>query len=126
MDFQTMWTSLESHRYLSFEMFEGDFLLIVNNCLKYNAKDTVFYKAALRLREAGNAILRQTRKQVDKIGYDYEAGLHLPREPSPEPLQERERERDRDREKQRERDRDQDREKSPSLHDDGKSVMFIL
>ncbi|XP_062855235.1 peregrin [Trichomycterus rosablanca] len=103
MDFQTMWTSLESHRYLTFEMFEGDFLLIVNNCLKYNAKDTVFYRAALRLREIGSAILRQARKQAEKIGYDYEAGLHLPREPSPEPPRERERERERERDREREK-----------------------
>uniref|UniRef100_A0A672SC28 Bromodomain and PHD finger containing 1 n=1 Tax=Sinocyclocheilus grahami TaxID=75366 RepID=A0A672SC28_SINGR len=80
MDFQTMWKCLESHRYLSFEAFEGDFLLIVNNCLKYNAKDTVFYRAALRLREAGAAVLRQARRQAERIGFDYETGMHLPRD----------------------------------------------
>uniref|UniRef100_A0AAY5ECD6 Bromodomain and PHD finger containing, 1 n=1 Tax=Electrophorus electricus TaxID=8005 RepID=A0AAY5ECD6_ELEEL len=84
MDFQTMWTSLESHRYANFETFEADFLLIVNNCLKYNAKDTVFYRAALRLREAGGGVLRQARRQAERIGYDYDTGMHLPREPSPE------------------------------------------
>uniref|UniRef100_A0A8C2F407 Bromodomain and PHD finger containing 1 n=1 Tax=Cyprinus carpio TaxID=7962 RepID=A0A8C2F407_CYPCA len=84
MDFQTMWKCLESHRYLSFDAFEGDFLLIVNNCLKYNAKDTVFYRAALRLREAGGAVLRQARRQAERIGLDYETGMHLPREPSPD------------------------------------------
>uniref|UniRef100_A0A673MA28 Bromodomain and PHD finger containing, 1 n=1 Tax=Sinocyclocheilus rhinocerous TaxID=307959 RepID=A0A673MA28_9TELE len=93
MDFQTMWKCLESHRYLSFEAFEGDFLLIVNNCLKYNAKDTVFYRAALRLREAGAAVLRQARRQAERIGFDYETGMHLPREPSPDSPHERERER---------------------------------
>lgn len=99
MDFQTMWQGLESHRYLSFETFESDFLLIVNNCLKYNAKDTVFYRAALRLRETGSAVLRQARRQAERIGYDYETGLHLPREPSPESPRERERERFRERER---------------------------
>uniref|UniRef100_A0AAR2KUI1 Bromodomain and PHD finger containing, 1 n=1 Tax=Pygocentrus nattereri TaxID=42514 RepID=A0AAR2KUI1_PYGNA len=84
MDFQTMKLSLESHHYLSFEAFEADFLLIVNNCLKYNAKDTVFYRAALRLRETGGAVLRQARRQAERIGYDYDTGMHLPREPSPE------------------------------------------
>uniref|UniRef100_A0A9J8D0W6 Bromodomain and PHD finger containing, 1 n=1 Tax=Cyprinus carpio carpio TaxID=630221 RepID=A0A9J8D0W6_CYPCA len=97
MDFQTMWKCLESHRYLSFDAFEGDFLLIVNNCLKYNAKDTVFYRAALRLREAGGAVLRQARRQAERIGLDYETGMHLPREPSPDSPHERERERDRER-----------------------------
>ncbi|XP_067269026.1 peregrin [Pseudorasbora parva] len=103
MDFQTMWKCLESHRYLSFEAFESDFLLIVNNCLKYNAKDTVFYRAALRLREAGSSVLRHARRQAERIGLDYETGLHLPREPSPDSPHERERERERDRERERER-----------------------
>ncbi|MBN3326452.1 BRPF1 protein, partial [Atractosteus spatula] len=81
MDFQTMWSSLESHRYLSFKDFEDDFSLIVDNCLKYNAKDTVFYRAALRLRETGGAVLRQARRQAERIGFDHETGMHLPREP---------------------------------------------
>ncbi|XP_051949783.1 peregrin-like isoform X1 [Xyrauchen texanus] len=93
MDFQTMWNCLESHRYLSFESFEGDFLLIVNNCLKYNAKDTIFYRAAQRLRETGGTVLRQARRQAERIGFDYETGMHLPREPSPESPHERERDR---------------------------------
>uniref|UniRef100_H2M684 Bromodomain and PHD finger containing, 1 n=1 Tax=Oryzias latipes TaxID=8090 RepID=H2M684_ORYLA len=84
MDFQTMWNLLESHRYLTFEAFEGDFGLIVNNCLKYNAKDTVFYRAALRLREMGGAVIRAAKRQADRIGFDYESGMHLHRETSPD------------------------------------------
>uniref|UniRef100_A0AAZ3SLW2 Peregrin n=1 Tax=Oncorhynchus tshawytscha TaxID=74940 RepID=A0AAZ3SLW2_ONCTS len=80
MDFQTMWNLLEAHRYLSFEAFEADFGLIVNNCLKYNAKDTVFYRAALRLREMGGAVIRTARRQAERIGLDYDTGMHLPRE----------------------------------------------
>uniref|UniRef100_A0A8C7GK92 Bromodomain and PHD finger containing 1 n=1 Tax=Oncorhynchus kisutch TaxID=8019 RepID=A0A8C7GK92_ONCKI len=82
MDFQTMWNLLEAHRYLSFEAFEADFGLIVNNCLKYNAKDTVFYRAALRLREMGGAVIRTARRQAERIGLDYDTGMHLPREPN--------------------------------------------
>ncbi|XP_066553726.1 peregrin [Amia ocellicauda] len=117
MDFQTMWSSLEAHRYLSFQAFEADFGLIVNNCLKYNAKDTVFYRAALRLRETGGAVLRQARRQAERIGFDYDTGMHLPREPETEGPRDRDRERDRerdrdrDRERDRERDRDRDRER---------------
>nr|XP_061802390.1 peregrin isoform X2 [Nerophis lumbriciformis] len=92
MDFQTMWNLLESHRYLTFEAFEGDFGLIVNNCLKYNAKDTVFYRAALRLREMGGIVIRSARRQADRIGFDYESGMHLPREASPDTRREQERE----------------------------------
>ncbi|TRY81725.1 hypothetical protein DNTS_031313 [Danionella cerebrum] len=93
MDFRSMWQCVESLRYQSFEAFESDFLLIVNNCLKYNAKDTVFYRSALRLREAGAAVIRQARRQAERIGFDYETGLHLPRDHSPERDRERERER---------------------------------
>ncbi|XP_077369324.1 peregrin [Festucalex cinctus] len=101
MDFQTMWNLLESHRYLTFEAFEGDFGLIVNNCLKYNAKDTVFYRAALRLREMGSVVIRSARRQADRIGFDYETGMHLPRDASPDTRRELERERQRERERER-------------------------
>ncbi|XP_028265978.1 peregrin isoform X2 [Parambassis ranga] len=118
MDFQTMWNLLESHRYLTFEAFEADFGLIVNNCLKYNAKDTVFYRAALRLREMGGAVIRTARRQAERIGFDYETGMHLPREPSPES----QREQERDRERERERERDRERERPLSSNEDDLSV----
>uniref|UniRef100_A0A8C6TN20 Bromodomain and PHD finger containing, 1 n=1 Tax=Neogobius melanostomus TaxID=47308 RepID=A0A8C6TN20_9GOBI len=113
MDFQTMWNLLESHRYLTFEAFEGDFGLIVNNCLKYNAKDTVFYRAALKLREMGNFVLKAARRQAERIGFDYETGLHLPRDLSPE--SQREQERDRERVRERERAREAERPLSRRL-----------
>ena len=39
------------HAYKTIEEFDADFTLILNNCLMYNAKDTVFYRAAIRLRD---------------------------------------------------------------------------
>ncbi|XP_071332741.1 peregrin [Trachinotus anak] len=114
MDFQTMWNLLESHRYLTFEAFEADFGLIVNNCLKYNAKDTVFYRAALRLREMGGAVIRTARRQAERIGFDYETGMHLHREPSPDS----QRDQERDRERERERDRDRERDRPLSSNED--------
>lgn len=110
-----MWNLLESHRYLTFEAFEADFGLIVNNCLKYNAKDTVFYRAALRLREMGGVVIRAARRQAERVGYDYESGMHLPRDSSPD--SQREQERDRERVRERERERDTDR--PPSSNEDG-------
>ncbi|KAG9483522.1 hypothetical protein GDO78_009438 [Eleutherodactylus coqui] len=77
MDFQTMKANLEALRYQNFDQFEDDFNLIVNNCIKYNAKDTIFYRAAVRLREQGTAIIRQARRQAEKIGIDFETGMHL-------------------------------------------------
>ncbi|NXP40762.1 BRPF1 protein, partial [Leiothrix lutea] len=78
MDFQTMKQNLEAYRYLNFDDFEEDFNLIINNCLKYNAKDTIFYRAAIRLREQGGAVLRQARRQAEKMGIDFETGMHFP------------------------------------------------
>lgn len=119
-----MWNQLESHRYLTFEAFEADFGLIVNNCLKYNAKDTVFYRAALRLREMGGAVIRAARRQAERIGVDFESGMHLHREPSPDGQrdQDRERERERQRERERERQRERERERDCLLssNEDGK------
>lgn len=124
-----MWNQLESHRYLTFEAFEVDFGLIVNNCLKYNAKDTVFYRAALRLREMGGAVIRAARRQAERIGVDFESGMHLHREPSPDGQrdQDRERERERQRERERERQRERERERDCLLssNEDGKWTSFF-
>lgn len=78
MDFYTMKQKLEAYRYLNLDEFEEDFNLIVTNCLKYNAKDTIFYRAAVRLREQGGAVLRQVRRQAEKMGIDFETGMHFP------------------------------------------------
>ncbi|XP_047461715.1 peregrin isoform X2 [Mugil cephalus] len=120
MDFQTMWNLLESHRYLTFEAFEADFGLIVNNCLKYNAKDTVFYRAALRLREMGSSVIRTAKRQAERIGFDYETGMHLPREPSPDS----QRDQERDRERERGRERDRDRERDPPLSSNEEDLLL--
>ncbi|XP_015675360.1 peregrin isoform X4 [Protobothrops mucrosquamatus] len=78
MDFYTMKQKLEAYRYLNLDEFEEDFNLIVSNCLKYNAKDTIFYRAAVRLREQGGSVLRQARRQAEKMGIDFETGMHFP------------------------------------------------
>ena len=75
---------LESHLYHTLEEFEEDFNLIVTNCMKYNAKDTIFHRAAVRLRDLGGAILRHARRQAENIGYDPETGTHLPESPKSE------------------------------------------
>ncbi|KAM9327213.1 peregrin isoform 2-T2 [Gastrophryne carolinensis] len=77
MDFKTMKANLEALRYQSFDQFEEDFNLIVNNCIKYNSKDTIFYRAAARLKEQGTAVIKQARRHADKIGIDYETGMHV-------------------------------------------------
>ncbi|XP_006888088.1 PREDICTED: bromodomain-containing protein 1 [Elephantulus edwardii] len=85
MDFATMRKRLEAQGYSALAEFEEDFNLIVDNCLKYNAKDTVFYRAAVRLRDQGGAVLRQTRRHVESVGFEEATGMHLPERPPPVP-----------------------------------------
>ncbi|XP_007892453.1 bromodomain and PHD finger-containing protein 3 isoform X1 [Callorhinchus milii] len=82
MDFSTMRKKLETHCYKSLDEFETDFNLVINNCLRYNAKETIFYRAAVRLRDQGGSILRCSRRQGENTGYDYETGMHLPESPN--------------------------------------------
>nr|XP_003461625.1 bromodomain-containing protein 1 isoform X5 [Cavia porcellus] len=85
MDFATMRKRLEAQGYRNLRAFEEDFTLIVDNCMKYNAKDTVFYRAAVRLRDQGGVVLRQARRQVDSIGLEEASGMHLPERPAAAP-----------------------------------------
>ncbi|KAI1882074.1 hypothetical protein AGOR_G00246940 [Albula goreensis] len=85
MDFSTMRKRIEAHGYKNLDEFENDFNLIVANCMKYNSKDTIFYRAAVRLRDQGGALLRKTRRDIEGIGFDLESGLHLPEPPKVEP-----------------------------------------
>ncbi|XP_029362805.1 bromodomain and PHD finger-containing protein 3 isoform X2 [Echeneis naucrates] len=77
MDFFTIRTKLESHAYRSVADLEADFNLMISNCLLYNAKDTVFHRAALRLRELGGAVLRHAQRQATNTGLDLDTGMHL-------------------------------------------------
>ncbi|XP_020560050.1 bromodomain and PHD finger-containing protein 3 isoform X2 [Oryzias latipes] len=81
MDFTTMRSKLESHLYCSVSELEADFNLMVSNCLLYNARDTVFHRAALHLRDLGGAILRHAQRQATNIGLDLDTGMHLPESP---------------------------------------------
>lgn len=81
MDFSTMRSKLESHAYRSVSDLETDFNLMVSNCLLYNSKDTVFHRAALRLRDLGGAILRHAQRQAANTGLDLNTGMLLPESP---------------------------------------------
>uniref|UniRef100_A0AAZ3NVW2 Bromodomain containing 1b n=1 Tax=Oncorhynchus tshawytscha TaxID=74940 RepID=A0AAZ3NVW2_ONCTS len=84
MDFSTMRKRIDAHGYRSLVEFEADFDQIIFNCMKYNAKDTFFYKAGLRLQDRGGAILRKTCREAERIGFDFASGMHLPEQPKVE------------------------------------------
>ncbi|XP_061770473.1 bromodomain-containing protein 1-like isoform X4 [Nerophis ophidion] len=77
MDLSTMRQRIDSQNYTNFDQFEMDFNLIIDNCMKYNAKDTYFYRAAVRFRDQGGAVIRKARRDAEKIGFDAESGMHL-------------------------------------------------
>lgn len=81
MDFATMRQRIDAQDYSNLEQFESDFNLIVDNCMTYNSKDTYFYRAAVRLRDQGGALLRKARRDVEKIGFDRDSGMHLDEAP---------------------------------------------
>lgn len=68
---------IDGQEYQSLDEFEDDFNLIINNCLKYNAKDTYFYRAGVRMRDHGGVILRRTRRDTERIGFEFASGMHL-------------------------------------------------
>ncbi|KYO47476.1 hypothetical protein Y1Q_0019611 [Alligator mississippiensis] len=89
MDFSTMRKRLDAQGYNNLNEFEEDFNLIIDNCMKYNAKDTIFYRAAVRLRDQGGVVLRQARRDAEAVGFNDETGMHLPERPkleSPQPF----------------------------------------
>ncbi|XP_066525048.1 bromodomain-containing protein 1 isoform X2 [Hoplias malabaricus] len=82
MDFSTMRKRIDAQGYKNLDEFEADFNLIVANCMKYNAKDTYFYRAAVRLRDQGGMLLRKARRHVECIGFEFDTGMHTSESPS--------------------------------------------
>lgn len=85
MDLSTMRQKAQTHQYRDVDQFASDFELMIDNCLTYNAKDTIFYRTAVKLRDQGGAIIRQLRRNVENIGFDMETGLLLSHRPKPLP-----------------------------------------
>ena len=77
MDFSTMRNKMENFEYCNIDVFEEDFSLMVQNCLSYNEKDTIYYRAGTRMRDMGGSIIRQARRQAEMLGFDQETGLQL-------------------------------------------------
>ncbi|RWS31132.1 peregrin-like isoform X11 [Leptotrombidium deliense] len=78
MDFSTMRTKINNNQYTSFSQFEADFHKIIDNCVYYNDKETVYYKAACRLRDTGRHIIKEAKLQISRVGYNEACGTHLP------------------------------------------------
>ncbi|XP_033332606.1 bromodomain-containing protein 140 [Megalopta genalis] len=67
MDLSTIQAKIERQEYDTIGAFEGDFNLMVNNCLAYNRKDTMFYRAGIKMKEQGGALIEQARKDYPDL-----------------------------------------------------------
>ena len=74
MDFSTMSEKLESFKYSNIDILEGDFNAMVENCLSYNERDTIFFRAGVTMRDKGGAIIRQAKREIESIGFDPDSG----------------------------------------------------
>ena len=76
MDFETMNKKLESFEYGNIDLLESDFTVMVENCLSYNERDTIFFRAGVKMRDQGGTIIRQAKREIESIGFDPDSGLH--------------------------------------------------
>lgn len=68
MDLSTMRTRLERGEYPDLNAMEKDFNLMIANCLAYNNKDTVFYRAGIKMRDQCSVIFKQSKKELEAAG----------------------------------------------------------
>ena len=76
MAFSTMQVKLEAMEYKGIDEFEADFNVMVENCLSYNERETIFFRAGVKMRDQGGTIIRQAKREIENIGFDPETGLH--------------------------------------------------
>lgn len=59
---------LDGGEYSDLNAMEKDFNLMIANCLAYNNKDTVFYRAGIKMRDQCSAIFKQGKKELEAVG----------------------------------------------------------
>lgn len=68
IDLGTMRKKLKQGEYSTLEELEDDFDLMCRNCLTYNNKETIFYRAGVRMKDAGGIIFRAARRELERAG----------------------------------------------------------
>lgn len=69
-------TKVMSGQYQTLEDFEADFNLVWGNAMIYNQKETVYYKAAVRIRDAGKKFLEEAAEALKNARIDPASGLY--------------------------------------------------
>lgn len=68
MDLSTMRSKLREGKYSTLDDMENDFNLMIQNCLAYNNKDTIFYRAGVRMRDQCASLFKSVRKELIRDG----------------------------------------------------------
>lgn len=68
MDLSTMRTKLRDGKYDTLDDMENDFNLMIQNCLAYNNRDTIFYRAGVRMRDQCGPLFKSVRKELIRDG----------------------------------------------------------
>lgn len=68
MDLSTMRTKVETGMYGLLDDFEADFDLMIRNCLAYNDRDTMYYRAGVRMRDQCAPSFKQVRQELEAKG----------------------------------------------------------
>lgn len=68
MDLGTMRKKLQAGKYQTLDDMENDFNLMIQNCLAYNNKDTIFYRAGVRMRDQCGPLFKSIRKELIRNG----------------------------------------------------------
>ena len=76
MDISTMRQKLSDYEYMNFDQLEDDFNLMIQNCLDFNHEDTIYYRAAIRMRTQCKYILKSARKRINQACIDPQTGIH--------------------------------------------------
>lgn len=85
MDFSTMRDKLDAGHYPTVEAFEKDFHLMIQNCMTYNAQHTMYYKAAVKLRDSAQSLFRQVNKDLETLVIDGQSSDADSKQTTPEP-----------------------------------------
>lgn len=68
MDLSKIKLKLVSGLYYTLDDMEADFDLMIRNCLAYNNRDTIFYRAGVRMRDQCAPLIRAARRELERDG----------------------------------------------------------
>nr|CAH8847694.1 unnamed protein product [Trichobilharzia regenti] len=77
MDFSTMRKKIENFEYSTLEALLSDFNLMLDNCFEYNLESSIYYSAALKMREQSKPIISVALATAKQINFCPKTGFLL-------------------------------------------------